>query len=296
MAFKPKTAISNQAPRDPFISVVPKAGPRKARISMIVELGIQPRKDFEEKDGSTVARKPCQQVAIFADLVNDVVDYGGEIGEAQYRLMLNKSFMGNITGIATTTSKPRDANGKQIDKQPYQWHAQSMLAKVAKAIGKPNVALEDRKDPESLDMEKLLNGALIVQVEVKETVKEKDGKEVVYKNVSLKGVSQVPLDDDDNPVNVAKLTAKPMCITFDSATVDQVKLLRNSLREMIKKAEDYPGTAMQAAIEAYEATLGDGQAPAKEKEEASKVAPKTTAKAKKVVVEEDESDEDQSPF
>lgn len=299
MAFKPKQAGGEgSANREPIVKVYPKAGPRKARVSLIVELGVLPRDDFVEKDGTVVPRKPAHQVAVFADLVNDVVDYGGEIGKQQYRIALHKEFMGKVTGIATNTSKPRDKAGNEIASQPYQWHAQTMLAKLAKAIGKPNVAIQNRNDPESLDMELLLDGPIIVNVEVKETVKEKDGKEVTYTNVNMKGISQIPVDDDDQPVPVAKLTAKPQCITFDNATAESVKVLRYNIRQLIKQAADYPGSAMQAAIEAYEATLGDSPAPAKEKEEeAPKVAPKTTPKVKKTeVVKEDESEEDQSPF
>lgn len=300
MAFKPKsTGATSQVQRDPIVKVFPKAGPRKARVSMVVELGTQPRDDFTNPDGTTSPRSPSHQVALFVDLVNDVVDYGGEVGEAQYRLMLNKEFQGKITGISTGTSQPRKPTGEVITSQPYQWHANTMLAKVAKAIGKPNIAIEDKKDPESLDMEKLLNGALIVQIEIKETVKEKEGKEITYKNVNLKGVSQVPLDDDDNPVNVAKLTAKPLCITFDTATVEEVKMLRYSVRQMIKQAEEYEGSKIQKAIEEYEATLSDKDDKAEEapkEKPATKVAPKTTPKPKKEVPKEEASDEDQSPF
>ena len=72
-----------------------KAVVQAARISLIVDIGTQERPDFEEKDkqGNVIEvkpQKPAQQVVVFADLVDQVVDYGGDIGEKQYRLMLNK--------------------------------------------------------------------------------------------------------------------------------------------------------------------------------------------------------------
>ena len=71
-----------------------KAGSRKARISLIVDLESKNREDFEEKKtGEKRPQKPCQQIAVFADLVADTVDYEREIGKQHYRLLLNKSLL-----------------------------------------------------------------------------------------------------------------------------------------------------------------------------------------------------------
>src|SRR5437763_16906908 len=99
MAFKPKSTGNGNRNFEPRNFPVPKGGARRARVSLIVDLGTQERDPVWELDGKLVkegtdgavekAQKPAHQVAVFADLVNDVVDYGGDIGEAQYRLMLN---------------------------------------------------------------------------------------------------------------------------------------------------------------------------------------------------------------
>ena len=103
MAFAPKQGNTNNTPRDPEMSrdfPTPKAGNRAARIALIVDLGIQEREDFvDQKTQVATPQAPKQQVAIFADLVADVVDYKGDIGKAPYRLMLNKNFKGDIQGI-----------------------------------------------------------------------------------------------------------------------------------------------------------------------------------------------------
>ena len=68
MAFKPKTANKtsssmNDNPGVYCLFPVPKAGSRKARISLIVDLGEQNREDFEdEKKLEKRPQKPCQQM------------------------------------------------------------------------------------------------------------------------------------------------------------------------------------------------------------------------------------------
>lgn len=269
MSFKPKNSGQSNAPRnfEPRVNVKPKAGPRKARVSLIVDLGTLPRADYEENDGTTRPRKACQQLAIFADLVNDVVDYGGEIGKAQYRLMLNKMFGGVITGIDFTTMSPQDDKGKFIDGKPRQFHPRSRLFGLCKATGRPDIAIDD--GPNGTDIEQLLNLPFIAEVEVKETTsdkKDKEGNDIVYVNVNYKGGSQVPmietdeLDNDGNAVEVqapvADLKQPARLISFDNATVEDIKFIRLRLIEMIKQAEEYPGSNMQKAIEAYEAANG----------------------------------------
>ena len=303
--FKPKSAnksggsFQNDNPGGLF--PVPKAGSRKARVSLIVDLGEQNREDFEdEKTGEKRAQKPCQQVAVFADLVADTVDYGGEIGKQHYRLLLNKSFAGNIQGINFTSVPPKDAKGNIIPNKSWGFHPANLLSKLAKAIGKPEVI-------ESMDVEQLLGEAFMAQVEVNEKdsgKEDRDGEPIIYRNVNYKGCAEVPLDDDDNPLPVAELKQPPRCITFDNATVEDIKFLRKKLIEMIKLANDYSGSQMEKAIKAFEAKQGDTKAssPAEDEEEAEVSAPKPAAKAAKpkakpAPVEDDSDDDsDQSPF
>lgn len=292
-AFRPANSGGNR-PEGEFESrnlPVPKAGSRKARVSLIIDLGIQNREDFEdEKTGETKSRKPCQQVAVFADLVNDVVDYGGKIGEQQYRIPLNNSFKGVLEGINFNSVAPTDADGKRIEGKPWGLHPRSKLTILAKAVGKEEITYEG-KHPEAMDISLLLDQPFMAQVEVKETAdkngkKDKEGKLIVYKNVNYKGAAPVPTVEDEEtgeekPLAVAKLRQKALCITFDDAKTEDIQYIRPSIIKIIKQANNYAGSAMQKAIEAYEAQQGGSTDDAgDEQQEEPKETPKATTKPK----------------
>jgi len=301
MAFKPKNAGNTSGDFEPRNMPVPRAGSRKARISLIVDLGTQDREDFEDPNtGEVKPQKPCQQVAVFADLVADTVDYGGEIGKQHYRLLLNKSFQGVVQGINFTATPPKDAKGNTIAGKPWGLHPANLLTKLAKAVGKEEVV-------ESMDIEQLLGLQFMAQVEVKttesKTKKDAEGNPVTYKNVNYKGAAQVPEDDDGEPIPVAELNVEPKCITFDNATKEDIKLIRAGLIKQIKLANDYVGSKMQKAIEAFEAEKAanagsseDESGEEQEQEEAPKPKAKAGSKAapkqKKAPVPEDDMDDD----
>ena len=304
MAFKPSAANKSNAsgPREDTSKFpTPRAGSRKARVSLIIDLGKQERDDFEDPITKELKpQKPCQQVVVFADLVADVVDYGGPIGKAQYRLMLNKAFMGEVQGVNFTTVAPKDAKGNYLEGKPWQLHPQNLLTKLAKAVGVPQIINEGHED--SLDISLLLDRPFMAQVEVKETPGKKDdaeGNKIIYKNVNFRGASEVMEDDDGNQIEVAELKQKPLCITFDNAKKENIQFIRANLLAKIKLALDYSGSQMQKAIEAYEADKGgspgvdDGdedEAPAKP---AAKAAPKKPTAPKKPIppVGDDEFDD-----
>lgn len=314
MAFKPKNA-GNGEPRggdfEPRNLPTPKEGNRKARVSLIIDIGTQERDDFEDPvTKETKPQKPCQQVIVFADLVNDVVDYGGKIGKQQYRLMLNKSYQGVPAGINFTTTAPKDAKGNTIEGKPWGLHPRNALTILAKAVGKEEITYEG-KHAESLDISLLLDEPFMANVEVKKTPhkdskKDKDGNLIVYTNVNYKGATPVPTveDDDGNetPMPVAKLTQPARCITFDSATEEDIQFIRPSIIKLIKQANDYAGSQMQAAIEAYEAknaSSGSDGDDEQEQEEAPKAKSKAkeTAKPKaKPKAAPDDDLEDDVPF
>lgn len=260
MSFKPSSqGKTNSGPREDTSKFpTPRAGSRKARVSLIVDLGTQEREDFEDPVTKELKpQKPCQQVAVFADLVADVVDYGAPIGKAQYRLLLNKSFMGDIQGVNFTTVAPKDAKGNYLDGKPWGMHPQNLLTKLAKAVKKTEIINEGHKD--SLDISLLLNQPFMAQVVIKETEgkkKDADGNTITYKNVSFSGASEVGEDDDGEPIPLAALTAKPLCVTFDSAKKADIQFIRAALIAKIKLAQNYKGSKMQAAIEAYEEDNG----------------------------------------
>ncbi len=315
MAFKPKSTGGGGGDYE-YVNVEPKAGNRYARISLIVDMGTQEREDFvDEKTGVSKPQNACQQVAVFADLVNDVVDYGGKIGKAQYRMLLNKSFKGEVTGTNFTTVPPKDGNGQMVKGKPWTLHPANLLTKLAKAVGKPEIIVDDNK-PSSLDIELLLNEPLLIDVEVKKTPakdkKDKDGNTVMYTNVNFKNASPIPPttneEGDEVPAVVKKLTQPARCITFDNAKAEDIQFIRAGLLKQIKLAVNYAGSQMQAAVEAYEASKaesGDDQsddqggddtpAPAPAPAPKPPAAKKTAAAAKKAAeakppAEDDDSD------
>jgi len=293
MSFKPKQTEHSQGDYEPRNQPTPKDGNRKARVSLIVDLGEQEREDYEDpKTKETRPQKPCQQVAVFADLVNDVVDYGGKIGKQQYRLALHKTFKGVPIGINFQAVAPRDADGNLMSGKPYQLHPANLLTKLAKATEQEEIIYEDRKNPKSLDISLLLDKPFMCQVEVKKTKhkegkKDADGNVIVYTNVNFRGATPVPLDDDDKPLKVAELTQEARCVTFDNATKEDIQFIRPSLIKYIKKANNYEGSVMQEAIEAYESEQGnsdddesdDGESEQEEEKEEKK--PVKTAKPAK---------------
>ncbi len=302
MSFKPKNSNaprSNNSGENTGLFPVPKGGSRKARVSLIVDLGEQNRPDFEdEKTGETKPQKPCQQVAIFADLVNDTVDYGGTIGKQHYRLLLNKQFAGEITGINFMFVPPKDAKGKIIDGKVWQLHPANLMTKLAKAVNKPDII-------ESGDIEQLLDCPFMAQVEVKEkdSGKQNDkGEPIIYRNVNYKGCSEVPLDDDDEPMQVAELNTPAKCITFQNAKADDIKFIRKKLIDMIKLANDYAGSNMEKTIKEYEAqqqaSVNDSDGEQEEQEEEKPKATKPAAKkpAKKEPESDDGDGDEDSPW
>lgn len=295
MAFKPANASRPQGSGEFENSAnypVPKSGSRKARVSLIVDMGTQEREPFEDDDGNIKEQKPCQQVAVFADLVADTVDYGGSIGKQHYRLLLNKSFKGVIQGVNFVATPPKDAKGKLLEGKPWGFHPANLLSKLAKAVDREDVI-------ESMDVEQLLNQPFMAQVEVKVTEDkngktDKDGNVIQYKNVNYKGPAQVPTQEDEDgndigPIPVGALATEAKCITFDNATKDDIKFIRAGLLKQIKVALNYAGSAMQKAVEAYEAEKGGSddstdEAPA-QKAPAAKKAPPAAKKAAKQATE-----------
>lgn len=295
MSFKPKNSNaprSNNSGENTGLFPVPKGGSRKARVSLIVDLGEQNRPDFEdEKTGETKPQKPCQQVAIFADLVNDTVDYGGTIGKQHYRLLLNKQFAGEITGINFMFVPPKDAKGKIIEGKGWQLHPANLMTKLAKAVNKPDII-------ESGDIEQLLDCPFMAQVEVKEkdSGKQNDkGEPIIYRNVNYKGCSEVPLDDDDEPMQVAELNTEAKCITFQNAKVEDIKFIRKKLIDMIKLANDYAGSNMEKAIQAFEAQQ-NSDAPEEAEEEKPKPTKPAAKKPAKKEPEPTEDGDDSEPW
>lgn len=298
MAFRPKnanqTSSSSKQFDTPLNFPTPKAGSRPARVSLIVDLGVQEREDFDDGKGNTRPQKPCQQVAVFADLVRDVVDYGGGIGKAPYRLLLNKQFAGKLQGINFVATPPKDVNGNLIPNKPWALHPASLLTKLAKSTGNDDVITD-------MDISKLLNGTFTADVKITEKESDKkddEGNPIVYKFVNFAGAAKVPpvFDDEtgeEKPAVLPALQTEALCIGFDDAKPEHVKFLRGSIIQTIKLATNYAGSQIQKAIEAFEADpeAYGGFANPEPKEAPAAKAPKAENKPapKQSEIEDDES-------
>lgn len=292
MAFKPKALPSSGGGNfeDTSKFPVPRAGLRPARVSLVVDLGEQERGDFEDPITKKLKpQAPCQQVAVFLDLVKDLVQYPGIEGKQHYRIPINNVFMGDFEGINFQASYPRDAKTSQVlTDASGKWldpelHPQNRITKLVKAAGRPDIV-------KSMDLEQILDLTLMANIEVRETQakgdkKDADGNPLIYKNVNYKGGAPVPNQEDEDgndlgPMEVPALKNDAMLISFDNAEKDDIKWIRKDLRKKIKLALNYSGSAMQKAIEAFEAEAGEpaeNAAPKPAKAPAS--APKPAAKA-----------------
>lgn len=282
----------------PRIYPTPKSGSRRARLSTIIDIGMQEREDvYNGPDGKACKpdtpgavckpQKPAKQVVMFADLVNDIVDYGPEIGKQQYRLLINPTFKGKIKGIVhAVNNPPKDGNGNVV-KGDWTMHPNNAASKLA-------VAMEKLEVLKSGAINRLLDGQFMANVAVTETPSGKfdaDGNEIVYKNVNYKGPAPVAavetgeLDDDGNPIEAMPVFAtlkQPLkCITFTNAKKEDIGMIRKDIRAMIKLALDYTGSNMQKAMEAFEAEKGEttpAEVPAEKVKPAAAPKPKPTPK------------------
>lgn len=313
---KPAGFTGGNGSGEQFNYPTPKAGARRARVSLIIDIGTQIRGDsYKTADGKLcnedtpgaigTAQKPAKQVVVFADLVNDTVDYGGDIGKAHYRLMLNGSFGGVLKGVNhAVNTPPKDAKGQTIKGGVWTMHPQNLLTKLAKAVNMEEVIVNGA-------INRLLNKQFMAQVDVNEKPSGKDdpdGNEIIYKNVNFKGASQCAAvetgeeDDNGDPIEAipefAALKIPAKCITFTNAKKEDIKFIRSNVLKMIKLATDYAGSNMQKAVEAYEAERSSGDEPEEGKtapaaKPAAAAAPKKAAKPKAPVAQDDD---DSAPF
>ena len=280
MAFKPSfKQATNNGPREDIKWPTPEAGNQPARISLIVDLGTQERPDFEEKDGTLKPQKPCRQLAAYADLVDNIVDYGGSIGEQPYRIALHKSFKGEITGINFTAVPPRDADGKTIAGKLWTFHPANLLTKLAKATGQTQILGESEED--NMDVEQLLDKPFFIDVDVVTT--EKDGKE--YTNVKIKGYGSVP-KIKGVPMDVEELKHPARVVSFETATEDDIKFLRRDVVAKLKLAPEYAGSKLEKLLEAAEK-----EKPAATLPKAAKTPPKASKTAQEPPFEPDAEDD-----
>lgn len=180
--------------------------------------------------------KDRQEIAVFADLVGNVVDYGGEIGQKPFRVMLNKSWKGEIRGLGLAVVPPQKQGGV------WTFAPNSMLTELAK-VTRQNTITDGSVKNNLNNIGLILGKSLMVDV-----VKTEENDKVY---VNVKGISSVPSA-------LAKMIdyslVNPVGISFDDVTVESLKSagIRGSIIKKIKQANNYQGSKMQKAIEAYE--------------------------------------------
>lgn len=226
-----------------------------------------PFKIYEKKD--------AQEIAIFADLTDTVVDYGDKIGEKQFRIMLNPSFKGDIRGFALVPAPPKKKGGV------WTFAGNSKLAALATACGRKEILQEG---DDNMNIGLVLGEALLINVEKKGSFINAKGMLPVMKGYA-----------------VADLDQEAVGITFDSATVELLKAakLRKGIIEKIKTATNYEGSAMQKAIEALEAGKGSSKAPESASDEVEEAveeeAPKEPTRRRKAATEAPAKKEEAKP-
>jgi len=318
MSFKPagqtnSESFEDNGPKIDFnaVNAQVKGGSRPARVSLIVDLGVQEREEFsedydankakhkkalEDKTGYlpalmegqaqqiNITQKDQPQIAVFADLVNDVVDYGEVIGKKPYRLMVNGSFGGKLQGIGFAGCYSFDKNGEILKDKGFTFHAQNKLTKLAKATGQTQIISGSGND--NMDVSQLLGQKFMAQVDKTE----KDDGAKVYLN--YKSCSETPMVPDaegnEVPYPVKELVGEAKCITFDNMTEEDKIFLRGNIIKTIKMAKNYQGSQMQKVLDAGKPEQAD-VAPANFDK------PATSTPASTGVNEPDFDDEEETP-
>jgi len=276
MSFKPQgqagnTTIASKVDYGAINKAV-RGGSRPARISLIVDLGVQQRPDFEEEydankpkhikalaeQGATVVedggkqvikipQSPNPQIAVFGDLTHDVVNYGEDIGQKPYRFMLNKSYMGELHGIVFNGCYSFDKNGQILKDKGFTFHSGSPLTKLAKATKQIQIISGSGKD--NMDVSQLLGQAFMAQMD-----KQERGDNIY---INYKGCAEVPMvstdptdpDAEEILMPVKELPDAPKCITFDNVTPDDVKFLWGNVIKKIRQADNFEGSKMQEVLD-----------------------------------------------
>lgn len=227
------TTLATQAEVDEFVeqvkSLLPKNQVDKVKVTTV--------------DGSFVVNaqvrqsKDRQEVAIFADLVDAIVDYGSEIGQKPYRVLLNKSYKGDIRGLGLTQVPPIKQGGV------WTFPPASLLTELA-TVTKQTVMIDGTDKTKLNDVGLLLGQALMVDVKA-------DPSESGSVFVNVKGVGSVPSMLEKH---IDYSLVSPVGITFENATAELLRAagIRGSVIKKIKAANNYKDSNMEKAIKAFE--------------------------------------------
>ncbi|MDB4311857.1 hypothetical protein N9937_00365 [bacterium] len=258
--FKPKqtnpsagSGGGSNRPKKEFVTAVPEEdGLRPVAVSMILSLGDQIRPPYNEtdkqgneivdEDGNKVVKhpKPCQQIAMYVDLLNDDWDYGDGIGVKQLRKELHDEWAGNIVrGLNFIEVGSYTPEGEYQKGIPWTLPPASMFAKIAKACKAPEVMeagdYGENENEYKSDITRFLGKPFMMNAEISRTPK-KDGD---GEWVDLRLKTPVPLMKG---LPCRDLEAKPLFLTFDSEVeeiVENMMFIRANARRKIMKALNY---------------------------------------------------------
>lgn len=180
--------------------------------------------------------KPRQEIAVFADLVDNIVNYGGEIGDKPYRALLNKTWKGEVRGLGLSVVPPQGKGGV------WTFAPNSMLTELAKVTKQKQIT--DGSDKAALNNIGLILGkSLMVDM-----VKNVDGEKVY---VNVQGIGTVP---NALEKTIDYSLVNPVGVSFDTVTVEILKeaQLRGNIIKKIKSADNYVGSKMEKAIKELE--------------------------------------------
>ena len=177
----------------------------------IVDVGIQKQDPYQGK-----IKKPCQQVILGFDLVDDMDE-----DEKPIRM--------------TTGNFPLNVS---LDYKTKSIHYKSKLGAIVKAIDPSNKLF-------NMNLTNLINQPCLVTVKIVEKTGN-NGEKKVYANFG--GCNPVP---NMKGFTVADSTNAPFIFDFDNPTLDTWTALNERLKAKCREAVNYPGSNLQAIDEIF---------------------------------------------
>lgn len=191
--------------------VLPKEGARPARLMSIVDLGIQHQDPYQGK-----TKKPCQQIILGFDLVDDKDDDGNSIR-------------------ITTGHWPWNVT---VDYKTKTLHEKSKLYPVVKSLDPSGNKFND-------NFENLINEPCIINVKFNTRVGN-DGKEKTYANYD--GCGPVP---DIEGFTINESTNEPYIFDMDNPNIEVWTALVDRLKVKVRESVNYPQSAIRTVDEAF---------------------------------------------
>lgn len=191
--------------------VLPKEGARPARLMSIVDLGVQHQDPYQGKP-----KKPCQQVILGFDLVDDLDDDG-------------------VPVRVTTGFYPLNVT---VDFKTKTLHEKSKLYGIVKALDPTGKVF-------NMDFNNLLGLPCLVNVKLNTRVGN-DGKERTYANFD--GANPVPSIEG---FTIKESPSDPYVFDMDEPNIEVWTALLDRLKVKVREAVNYPQSAIKTVDEAF---------------------------------------------